>query len=96
LLNNNTVKIRFINFKVLKNITLGIKEVLFLKKKRMDEESIKKYVGKKVLIILKNSYQYTCIIPEFSGKSFSVIDKFGERLDVSCDFINFIKEVPEQ
>jgi len=26
LLNNNTVKIRFINFKVLKNITLGIKE----------------------------------------------------------------------
>lgn len=61
----------------------------------MEENNIKKYIGKKVLIILKNDWQYTITIPEFVGSSFSVKDKFGEKIEISCDFISFIKEVPE-
>ena len=61
----------------------------------MDIETIKKYVGKKVLLILKNNFQYTVIIPEFHGSSFSITDKFGEKADIECDFINFIKEKEE-
>lgn len=61
----------------------------------MEENTIKKYIGKKVLIILKNNFQYTIVIPEFNGSSFSVKDKFGENIEISCEFINFIKEVRE-
>jgi len=61
----------------------------------MEENNIRKYIGKKVLIILKNNFQYTITIPEFYGSSFSVEDKFGEHVEISCDFINFIKELPQ-
>jgi hypothetical protein len=57
----------------------------------MDIETIKKYVGKKVLLILKNNFQYTVVIPDFHGSSFTVKDKFGDEVEISCDFISFIK-----
>lgn len=56
---------------------------------------VKKYIGKKVLLILKNNYQYTVTIPYFDGSSFEVVDKYGDNVEIECDFINFIKEVRE-
>jgi len=62
----------------------------------MDPDSVKKYIGKRVRIILKNNYNYTAVIPAVSkwrnGKEFSVVDKFGKNADMDCDFIAFITE----
>lgn len=58
----------------------------------MDEEEVKKYIGKKVLLILKNNYKFTVVIPEFSGHSFSFSDKFNQRVTVECDMISMIYE----
>jgi len=62
---------------------------------RMDVETVRRHVGKKVLIILNNNFQYTAIVPDFNGSSFSITDKFGESIDIECNFISFIKEVEE-
>jgi len=59
----------------------------------MDAEKIRKHVGKKVLIILKNNFQYTAIIPNFSGSEFTLVDKFGKEVDISCDYIAFIQRL---
>lgn len=61
----------------------------------MEEYKVRKYVGKKVLIILRNDFQYTSVIPEFEGSSFNIIDKFGAHVDIECEYISFIKEVGE-
>lgn len=57
----------------------------------MDEEKVKKYIGKRVLIILKNSFQYTAVIPRFEGSGFTITDKFKKRIEIECDFIAFIE-----
>ena len=61
----------------------------------MEEQTVRKYVGKKVLVILRNNFQYTIIIPNFNGSSFSVKDKFNVNVEISCEFIDFIKELEE-
>jgi len=58
----------------------------------MEKEQIKKYVGKKVLLILKNNYKFTVIIPEFDGASFDIIDKFGQQATIECEMISMIYE----
>lgn len=58
----------------------------------MDENKIKKYIGKKVLLILKNNYKFTVIIPEFEGNSFDIIDKFGQEATIDCEIISMIYE----
>ena len=61
----------------------------------MDKEVVKKYEGKKVLIFLKNNFQYTTILPKNIDSNFKIIDKYGEEVWVDCNFITFIKEVKE-
>lgn len=58
----------------------------------MNEEEVKKYVGKKCLIILNNSFKYTAIIPIFSGESFTIVDKYDKHVTINCDFIAMIQE----
>lgn len=58
----------------------------------MEEEQVKKYVGKKVLLILKNNYKFTVTIPKFSGHSFEITDKFGQRATIECAMISMIYE----
>jgi len=58
----------------------------------MNIEDIKKYVGQKVLIILKNNYKFTTIIPEFNGTSFQIVDKFGQKVMIECDMVSMIYE----
>jgi hypothetical protein len=58
----------------------------------MEIETVRKYIGRKVLIILKNNFQYTAIIPEFENDEFTITDKFGKQIEISCDYIAFIEE----
>jgi len=56
----------------------------------MDVEKVKKYVGKKVLLILNNGFKFTTVIPEFVGESFSITDKFGKDAEITCSMIDLI------
>lgn len=58
----------------------------------MDEKQVKKYIGKKVLLILKNNYKFTTIIPNFKGSSFDIIDKFGQKATIDCEMVSMIYE----
>lgn len=58
----------------------------------MDAEQVRKHIGKKVILTLKNNFEYTCIIPSFFGTGFSFIDKYGKQIDIECDYIAFIRE----
>ena len=62
----------------------------------MDVIEVRKYVGKKVLIILRNNFQYTGVIPNFGGEEFTIIDKFKHELTISCNFISFIRKLEEE
>lgn len=62
----------------------------------MQVEDVKKYVEKNVLIILNNGFRYTIKIPEFEGNCFSVIDKYGHNVTITCDMISLISEVNER
>ena len=59
----------------------------------MKEELVRANIGKKVLIILRNNFQFTSIIPKFVGDSFTILDKFGKTINICCDFIASIQEV---
>ena len=65
----------------------------------METKVVLKYVGKKVRLVLKNSYNYTCVIPkqkDWSGeKSFSITDRFNEKVDIDVEFIMLINEINE-
>lgn len=58
----------------------------------MEKREVKKYVGKKVLLILRNNYKFTVTIPEFEGYSFEIIDKFGKKATIECSMISMIYE----
>ena len=58
----------------------------------MNEYEVKKYVGKKVLLILKNGYKFTAVIPDFEHNTFTICDKFGHEVSITCDYIAMIYE----
>lgn len=62
----------------------------------MEEKDVKKYVGEKVLLILKNNYKFTVVVPEFEGHSFTFLDKFGQKVTVECSMISMIYQKPNQ
>lgn len=68
-----------------KNKKEGIKE--------MDIDEVKKYCDKKCIIVLKNDFKYTIIIPQFNGSSFSVKDKYNTKITIDCSYIALIKEL---
>lgn len=58
----------------------------------MDVEKVNKYINKKVLLILKNGFKFTCVIPEFEGNSFEIIDKYEKKAEIVCSMIEMIYE----
>ncbi len=58
----------------------------------MQVEEVKKYEGKKVLVILRNGFKYTVTIPNFEGNSFTVTDKYDNTVTIDCDGISLIYE----
>ena len=61
----------------------------------MNEENIRKYVGQKVLLVLKNNFKYTVTIPKFTGNDFTVIDKFGREIVINCEMVSMLGELEE-
>lgn len=59
----------------------------------MNEEEVKKYEGKKCLIILKNNFKYTATIPSIENNYFSIVDKYGKEVSIDVSFIAMISEV---
>lgn len=58
----------------------------------MEVEKVKEYIGKKVLLILKNNYKFTTTIPYFKGTSFTIVDKYNQKATIDCDTISMIYE----
>lgn len=56
----------------------------------MDADGVKKYIGKKVFLELKNGFKFTAVIPDFSGTSFEITDKYGQWAYIDCDSIALI------
>ncbi len=66
---------------------------------KMEIKIVLHYVGKKVRLVMGNSYNYTCVIPklkDWSGeKTFCIKDKFGESVAIDVEFIMIINEINE-
>jgi len=59
----------------------------------MRRDDIKKYEGKKVSIVLKNSYRYTGKIIEVREDCIMFLDKFENNLMIDFDDISVLLEV---
>jgi len=59
----------------------------------MEESEVRKYVNKRVNIVLKNNFRYTTVMPSITSNTFQITDKFGKSVTISCDYIGFIAEV---
>ena len=59
----------------------------------MEPNSVKQFVGKLCRIILKNNYNYTAVIPQIDGEAFTIIDKFGDAVEIDCSFIGVIQVI---
>lgn len=58
----------------------------------MDECEVKKYIGKRVLLVLKEGFKFTTTIPSFKSHSFEITDKYGKKASIDCDMISMIYE----
>lgn len=58
----------------------------------MELNTIKKYEGKRVYMMLKNNFEYVIELPKHISQEFDIIDKEGKEVSINCDFIAFIKE----
>ena len=59
----------------------------------MDVEEVRRYVGKKVLIVLNNGFKYTTILPSTINTTFTIKDKYDNYVTIDCDMIKLISEV---
>ena len=58
----------------------------------MNEEKVKEYVGKKVLLILSNGFKFTATIPDFEGNTFDIVDRYKAKVTIDCGMISLIVE----
>ena len=61
----------------------------------MQAEDVRKYIEKRVLIVLKNHFKYTAEIPSFLGNTFTIKDKYENEVTLDCDFILLISDFKE-
>lgn len=61
----------------------------------MDIDSIQKYAGKKVFLILANKYRYVGYMPSYIDHTFDFEDKLGHIITISSDTIVLITEAKE-
>lgn len=62
----------------------------------MERAEIIKRVGEKVILILKNGFKYTAVIPDFEGSTFVIVDKFNHRISIDCDVVSIILPYEER
>jgi hypothetical protein len=53
-------------------------------------EDLKIYRKKKIKLLLKNRFVYSCVIEEFLENSIKIRDKFGNVIIISVDDISVI------
>lgn len=58
----------------------------------MKLEEIRKYTGKKVLIVLKNNFKYSTVLPMNIDETFTIIDRYGNELTIDCFMVGMIME----
>ena len=56
----------------------------------MKVKDVRDWIGQRVFLVLSNGFSFTGVIPDFDGETFSFIDKFGNRVDISCKIIELI------
>ncbi len=58
----------------------------------MEIDNIRKYLGKKVFLILKSGYKYKCYLEEnaMNGTTLSFKDKFDYDVDIDLSEISYI------
>ena len=56
----------------------------------MDIKTIKKYINSKVVIFLKTSFKYTCIIISVNGTTVTIKDKFNRTIEIDSTLIGVI------
>jgi hypothetical protein len=61
----------------------------------MKKEDLRCYEGKKIKILLKNNFVYTCSIQEFLEDCIKIRDRFGNLVLVSLGDISMITEIQE-
>jgi hypothetical protein len=61
----------------------------------MDIKTLKKYSGRKVLLILKNNFNYTTVLPAKFSEDFRILDKFGKSIVINADFVSAIREIED-
>jgi len=59
----------------------------------MDVKEVKKYVGNRVLLILRNNFKYTADLPDFEGTTFTVKDRYGHDATINCNMVDLITVV---
>ncbi len=59
----------------------------------MKKEDILCYERKKIKILLKNKFVYTCVIKEFLEDSIKIRDKFNNLVVISLDDISMITDL---
>ena len=56
----------------------------------MEIEQIKKYLGQRIILILKSNFKYTGVISELHDSSLTFLDKYNFEILVSYDEISVI------
>jgi hypothetical protein len=64
----------------------------------MEIDNIKKYLGKRVFLILKSGYKYKCYLEKNSltGTTLSFKDKFDYDVDIDISEISYISIAREE
>ena len=62
----------------------------------MKKNEILCYEGKKIKILLKNNFVYTCFIEEYFEDSIKIKDKFGNLVIISLENISMITELNQR
>lgn len=57
----------------------------------MEKETLKKFVGQRVKILLRNNNIYTLVINDVTDIDFSATDKFGNIITISNEEIMVIE-----
>ena len=61
----------------------------------MKKKDIKRYEGKRLKILLKNNFFYTCNIEEVMQDCIRIKDKFGNSILISLEDISMVTVIGE-
>lgn len=57
----------------------------------MNSDIVKDYINKRVIIYLKTSLKYTCVILRVENETVFIRDKFAKEIPIDCESISVIE-----